>query len=121
MNSNQTLTDGSPVTPDHRTINPDTGQQKAYVVLSKEERDKGFVRPVRTGYVHVGVGAVWDGPVLVRYGKGGCGALTQMALPIAETYARDPKFYNGTFCVGCRTHHPLKEFVWDGTQETVGS
>jgi hypothetical protein len=41
-----TLTDGSPVTPDHREINPATGQQNGYVVLSAEERAKGFVRPV---------------------------------------------------------------------------
>lgn len=32
--SAQQLTDGSPVTPDHREINPATGQQKGYVVLS---------------------------------------------------------------------------------------
>ena len=36
--SNTTLTDGSPVTPDHREIDPATGQQKGYVVLSAEER-----------------------------------------------------------------------------------
>jgi hypothetical protein len=30
------------------------GQQKGYVILSAEERRKGFVRPVRTSYRHVG-------------------------------------------------------------------
>lgn len=99
-----TLTDGSPVTDDHREINPATGQQKGYVVLSAEERAKGFVRPVRTKYVHRP-----------------CGAVTKMALPLAETYARDPKFYTGTFCVGCGQHFPLDQFVWDGTEEQVGS
>ena len=49
-----TLTDGSPVTDDHREINPATGMQKGYVVLSAEERAKGFVRPVRRSYIHVG-------------------------------------------------------------------
>lgn len=98
-----TLTNGSPVTDDHRELKPN-GQQKEYVVLSDEERAKGFVRPVRQSYVHIK-----------------CGTLTKMALPIAETYARDPKFYSGTFCVGCRTHLPLDEFVWDGTNERVGS
>lgn len=29
--------------------------QKAYLVLSEEERDKGFVRPLRTSYRHVGI------------------------------------------------------------------
>lgn len=49
-----TLADGSPVTEDHRQINPATGMQKDYVVLSAEERAKGFVRPVRRTYIHVG-------------------------------------------------------------------
>lgn len=50
-----TLADGSPVLPDHREIDPRTGQQRGYVVLSAEERAKGFVRPVRDSYVHVGI------------------------------------------------------------------
>ena len=73
-------------------------------LLSEEERAKGYVRPVRRSYVHLK-----------------CGAVTTMAQSIAETYARDPKFYSGTFCIGCRTHLPLDEFRWDGTNETVGS
>ena len=56
--SKTTLTDGSPVTPDHRDIDPATGLQKAYVVLSEEERAKGFVRPVREKYVHQKCGVV---------------------------------------------------------------
>ena len=48
-----TLTDGSPVTEDHRELKSN-GQQKGYIVLSEEERRKGFVRPVRCSYVHVG-------------------------------------------------------------------
>lgn len=99
-----TLTDGSPVTPDHREIDPSTGQQKGYVVLSAEERAKGFVRPVRRSYVHLE-----------------CRGLTKMSLPLAETYARQPDFYSGTFCVACGTHFPLAEFHWDGTTEVVGS
>lgn len=104
--SQRTLTDGSPVTEDHTDLKPN-GQQKGYVVLSAEERAKGFVRPVRQVYVH-------------RTPKG-CGTLTRMSLEIAETYARDPKFYSGTFCVGCGTHLPLNEFVWDKTNEELGS
>lgn len=100
----KTLVDGSPVTPDHREINPATGQQKAYVVLSETERAKGFVRPVRRTYLHRT-----------------CGGVTTMALALAETYARDPSFYSGTFCAVCRQHFPLDQFVWDGTNETVGS
>lgn len=157
MNTPQTtLTDGSPVTPDHRDIDPTTGMQKGYVVLSAEERAKGFVRPVRRSYVHVGrpapkhplrdltdedrrlygaayakfevypesesprTGRFWSQGDLDAIGKG-CGIVTTMGQSLAETYAGDPKFYGGTFCVGCRTHFPVDEFVWDGTQERVGS
>lgn len=101
-----TLTDGSPVTPDHRELK-DNGQQKDYVVLSQEERDKGFVRPVRRSYIH-----------------DKCGILTTMGVALAETYARDPSFYSGTFCTGCRDHFPVGkdgEFTWDGTTEKVGT
>lgn len=114
---------GGPLPENYREIDPISGQQKAYAVLTPEERAKGFVRPVRRSYVHVGINPVWnkDGTVIIKYGEGGCGALTKMNQDIAETYARDPKFYSGTFCVGCRKHLPLNEFVWDGVQEEVGS
>lgn len=101
-----TLTDGSPVTPDHRELKP-SGQQKGYVVLSEEERAKGFVRPVRRSYKHLK-----------------CGVVTIMGLALAETYARDFRFYSGTFCCGCGAHFPVGEageFVWDGTDERVGT
>ncbi|MDH7638982.1 hypothetical protein [Sphingomonas oryzagri] len=104
-----TLTDGSPVTADHRQIQPN-GQQKGYVVLSEAERAKGFVRPVRRSYVHEK-----------------CGTVTTMGQALAETYARNPYFYSGTFCCGCRNHFPVGaaefggEFLWDGTDERVGT
>ena len=100
----RTLIDGAPVTPDHREINPATGQQKDYVVLSAAERARGFVRAVRRTYTHLA-----------------CGVDTTMGLALAETYARDPGFYSGTFCIRCRSHFPLAEFVWLGTNEEVGS
>lgn len=97
-----TLTDGSPVTPDHRELK-ENGQQKGYVVLSEEERAKGFVRPVRDSYIHEK-----------------CGFVTTMGRALAETYARDPKFYGGTFCAICGTHYPVGangQFVWtDGSK-----
>lgn len=80
------------------------GQNESYIVLSEEERAKGFVRPVRQSYIHKT-----------------CGVLTKMALPIAETYARDPKFYGSTFCCGCSKHFPVNEFLWDNSDEEVGS
>lgn len=105
MSDRRTMTDGSPVTDDHRDLKPN-GQQKGYVVLSDEERAKGFVRPVRRTYVHEK-----------------CSVATTMSQSIAETYARDPAFYGATFCMGCRKHFPVGadgEFVWDNG-EKVGT
>ena len=79
-------------------------QNDTYLVLSEEERTKGFVRPVRRSYVHQK-----------------CGALTTMSQAIAETYARNPKFYGSTYCMNCQMHLPVSEFLGDGTEETVGS
>lgn len=36
-------------------IDPATGMQATYLVLSEEERGRGFVRPVRSSYRHVGM------------------------------------------------------------------
>ena len=104
------LTDGSPVTDDHREINPATGMQKGYVVLTEDERAKGFVRPVRSRYQHVGSPE-----------HDGCNHVTTMGRAIAETYARDPGFYSGTFCCYCGKHFPLDEFVWADTDIRVGT
>ena len=98
-----TLLDGSPVADDHREIQPD-GMQRGYVVLSEAERAKGFVRPVRRAYVH-----------------DACGKVTTMAVALAETFARNPKFYGGGFCATCRTHFKIDEFMWYETTERVGS
>lgn len=153
-----TLTDGSPVTPDHAEI-IQSGQQRDYVVLSSEERAKGFVRPVRRAYLHVGcpapanlrkltpeeieryvgfgyiafedygpdrepvTGCYWTAADMHRIGKG-CNGMTRMGLEIAETYARDPKFYGATFCIHCRAHFPVGadgEFVWSEDGERVGT
>lgn len=82
-----------------------------YLVLSQEERERGFVRPVRLSYIH-------DKTL------GGCGTVTSMAQAIAETYARDPAFYGATYCCGCNKHRPVGmngEFYWDGTHDLVGT
>lgn len=84
--------------PDLKIVGPD-GQNKKYLVLSAEERAKGFVRPVRRTYVHAK-----------------CGAATTMGQALAETYARNPSFYGATFCVACGGHFPVGEkgeFRWD--------
>ncbi len=85
-------------------IDPATGQHKSYYVLNEAELAKGFVRPVRSSYVHKT-----------------CGVVTRMGTKLAETYARDPKFYGSTFCISCGSHFPVAQFTWDGTSEDVGS
>lgn len=144
--------------PDLKITEP-SGMQKKYLVLSDEERAKGFVRPVRQSYRHVGLpepkyplldltkeqhkrydqyGYVkyerypkgegtldkfWTQPQLDKINNG-CGSVTTMGQALAETYARDPKFYGATFCSYCREHYPVGEngeFVWEGTNERVGT
>lgn len=73
------------------------GQQEQYLVLPEADQPV-FVRPVRRSYVHLT-----------------CGAVTTMGLALAETYARQPGFYNGTYCATCHGHFPVGvdgEFVW---------
>ena len=79
-------------------------QAEVYLVLSEQERAKGFVRPLRRAYVH-----------------DTCGALTTMGLALCETYARDPKFYGSTYCCRCSMHRPVSEFRWDEDGAVVGS
>jgi hypothetical protein len=138
-------------------IDPVTGMHKDYWVLSSEERAKGFVRPVRQSYRHVGSRPRYplrelteeekerynrcnyivfetyldsESPVIGRFWTKeqlncGCNTITTMNISIAETYARDPKFYGATFCSYCRKHFPVGEngeFVWnDGSGERVGT
>lgn len=58
---NSTTTSGAPPEPGFEQaaapapIDQHTGQHKAYWVLSADERAKGFVRPVRHSYKHVGI------------------------------------------------------------------
>lgn len=129
------------------------GQQECYLVLSEEERAKGFVRPVRDSYRHMpkkpkfplrdlaeeeksryasegyaryeeypesespALGRFWTLSDLYK----SCGAVTTMGRALAETYARDPKFYGGTFCCACGNHFPVDEFEWTDDGTPVGS
>lgn len=98
MQAERQLVSGAvvPVDRSHAEINAATGQQRDYVVLTPEKRAQGFVKPVRYSYVH-----------LV------CQTSTRMASAIAETYARQPTFYSGTFCAHCRQHFSLDQFEWE--------
>ncbi|HET7386880.1 MAG TPA: hypothetical protein VFJ19_09495 [Nocardioidaceae bacterium] len=82
-------------------------QADTYLVLSEEERAKGFVRPVRTQYRHLT-----------------CGTITTMGTALAETYARQPDFYGATYCCHCSMHRPVGEdgeFVWTADGTKVGT
>ena len=77
-------------------------QHDVYLVLSNEERAKGFVRPVVCQDLHARE-------------LGGCGTVTTMGLALSETYARQPSFYGATFCVRCSMHKQVGEpgeFYW---------
>ncbi len=140
-----------------KKVDPVTGLQEAYLVLSAEERAKGFVRPYRDAYKHVGARPKFEVRDLTpeeheRYDKfgyvkyegyptsetdgvtgrfwtqaqldSGCGTVTTMGRALSETYARDPHFYGGTYCAGCRKHFPVGEngeFVWVADGEKVGT
>ena len=148
--------------PGVRRGGPDVGpveQHPVYLVLSEEERARGFVRPVRRSYRHVGpagpgnptrklteeeqaryagvgyvvyeaypegqgpTGRYWTQQQLDALGRG-CGTVTTMAQEIAETFARNPIFYGSAYCCGCHRHLRVGqdgEFVWDGTEERVGT
>ena len=88
------------------TIKTD-GQQKDYLVLPQKVFKKDFIRPVRNTYKH-----------LV------CNTNTSMPQAISETFAQNPHFYSGTFCVACAGHFPIGEdgeFVWLDDNSKVGT
>lgn len=162
-----TTTDGKPPRPGFENsgapapIDPATGMHESYWVLSPEERAKGFLRPVRRSYRHVGRSVCGRACTLESHPgdlyvcadkpghagdcthtwfqakdraeqeqigrtqlRGGCGTVTSMGTALAETYARDPKYYGATMCVTCRNHFPVGadgEFVWEGTDDRVGT
>ena len=101
-----TLQGTAPHSAEQLEVDPKTGMHKDYVVLSDAERAKGFVRPVRRSYKHVKPNVPLEEQ---------CRAVTTMSQPLAETYARDPKFYSGTYCGRCKAHFPVGEngeFYW---------
>jgi len=104
----------------HGADSEPTKQAEAYLV---DDGEGEFIRPVRYTYIHVGVGGHEIDPNnMARHGRTGlaCGAATRMSKAIAETYARNPKFYGATYCVGCQMHLPVAEFVWED-DTVVGS
>jgi hypothetical protein len=134
-------TDGRPVAEARASQTNETGQHPSHIVLCDAERAKGFVRPYRDRYKHVGLricghtvlGSSGDMVCYMDPGHEGdcgvakgprrfsCGGVTTMGRALSETYARDPKFYGSTFCCGCNRHLPVEEFVWSADGARVGS
>lgn len=137
-------TDGRSAAEARASQTNETGQHPSYIVLCEEERRRGFVRPYRDTYKHVGscgkeqppvedqidrffclMVKGHDGPCLEfvhgEHPGRGCGSVTTMGRALSETYARDPKFYGATFCVSCNRHLPVAEFVWTADGKQVGS
>lgn len=100
-------TTDDPNDPGLKKTDLETGLQDKYLVLSDEERSKGFVEPYRDSYVHQK-----------------CGVATTIGREIAETYARNPQFYGSTYCANCQNTFSIGadgEFVWKGTDQKVGT
>lgn len=76
---------------DYGNKKPD-GQHERHPLNTEGE----FIAPVRNVYTH-----------------NTCGVATKIGSGIAETYAKNPRFYGRTFCVGCRDYFPIDEFKWD--------
>jgi hypothetical protein len=74
------------------------GQHEHHPINTEGE----YVAPIRRTYIHK------------------CGAATTIGTKIAETYAKNPKYYGRTFCTGCRDYFPVKQFHWDHTMILVG-
>lgn len=117
-------TNGRPVAEVRASQTNETGQHDGYIVLCPDERAKGFVRPYRDAYKHVGRLEPIVGPKLTletHYRVGGCNTVTTMGRALSETYASDPNFYSHTFCCRCNRHLPVAEFVWTADGLQVGS
>lgn len=83
---------------DYGKTKPD-GQHERYPssVILDESGKPAFKQPWRNKYRHLK-----------------CGAVTMMrGDDLTLTYATNPHYYGATFCVGCHTHLPLNEFVWE--------
>ena len=90
--------------------------------LTEEEQERyatmGYVKFEAYPEADAILGRFWTKAQLE---KKGCGTITTMGSALAETYARDPKYYSSTMCVRCAGHYPVAEFTWAMDGSTVGS
>lgn len=84
----------------------------AFTKPNAVDAEKGYVRPHRDAVQHVrkdGGGKTTRCPVTV------------MRRDVAEFHARQPGVIDACECSACRGTFPAKEFVWNGTDEVVGT
>lgn len=134
--------------PDPEPLYPGSGQHKGYWVLTKEELAKGYTRPFREAYRHVGVRPARPTRPLTedelrRFG--GTGYVAYEEYPKGERVAG--RFWTAeqlrsgcgsetrmgwqlcatyardgaTLCSNCNAHFPVAEFVWVEDGQVVGS
>lgn len=82
---------------------PDRRPGEPIADLSTDEA-RGFVRPLRRLYVHEV-----------------CGTTSRIPTDLAETFARNPAAYERAWCDECDQLCPVGEFVWQGTDERMGT
>jgi len=79
------------------------GQYENYPVI-EEGHEPEFKQEPRKSYIHEK-----------------CGVKTTMRGELPESIARDPTWYDKTFCYGCKDHVPVEEVHWeDGNDWVVG-
>lgn len=99
--------DEKPVGPDAPKAGPfrrRSAESQSPPDLPQAVREEGFIRPVRRTYRHVL-----------------CDKVTSMGQEAAEAFARDPKCFEKTYCHQCQDDFPVAHFVWESTDEPVGS
>lgn len=68
----------------------------------------------------------YKAPLRNSYRHLACGGETVFGDAIADTYAKHPDYYDGTFCVRCRSYFRLRNadgthaFVWTSDETPVG-
>jgi hypothetical protein len=81
---------------------PKTARQ--HWVLGVSDRRQGFLRPLRYTYTHLA-----------------CESDTVMSTGSARLWAKNPRHATVTWCACCQADRPVREFVWLGSAERVGS
>lgn len=77
----------------------ESGQYEDHPTIDEGE----FVEPIRHVYIH-----------------DDCGGATKMTTKLAASWARDPDYYDYTFCLDCGDYYPVEDFAWKDTGNQLG-